>query len=194
METNTTQNTNSKKIGMIVYPWVLTIVGTVMMIAVLLLPFTTATKEHKENLLKFPNLMYVEELDMTCKDVVDMSLVDYVRVYDVAANQGYQEDVALASIVIIVIYGVLSLLAVVLAVLKKPMGVIILDALAMMAFWIIRFDFEGRGVVPSGSYNWGVSSWLAYVIGVVVVAGAVWLLVVKIKIKKANKQEKVINR
>jgi len=72
---------------------------------------------------------------------------------------------------------------------KKPIGIIIFDLLALGAFKITCFDFEDRGVVPSNSYDWGIVSWLAYVIGVVIFAGAVWLFIEKRKAKKLAKAE-----
>ena len=72
---------------------------------------------------------------------------------------------------------------------KKPIGIIIFDLLTMGAFWIICFDFEDRGVIPSSSFDCGIVYYLVYGIGVIIFAGAVWLFIEKRKAKKLAKAE-----
>ena len=74
---------------------------------------------------------------------------------------------------------------------KKPIGIIIFDLLTMGAFKIICFDFEDRGVIPSSSFEWGIVYNLVYVIGVIIITGAIWLFIEKRKAKKLAKSEQI---
>ena len=74
---------------------------------------------------------------------------------------------------------------------KKPIGIIIFDLLTMGAFRIICFDFEDRGVIPSSSFDWGIVYYLVYVIGVIIITGAIWLFIEKRKAKKLAKSEQI---
>ena len=50
---------------------------------------------------------------------------------------------------------------------------------------LLSWDFEDRGVIPSDSYDWGVAKWVYLLAGIVVVACAVWQIVLRRQSKKA---------
>lgn len=77
-------------------------------------------------------------------------------------------------------------------VVKKTIGIIIFDFLALAIFWLIHFDYADRGVLPNNSYEWGIANYLTYIVGIVVAIGAVWLFVEKRKIKKLEKGQQKI--
>ena len=89
---------------------------------------------------------------------------------------------------IIVIFTVFALLTVFLSLMKKPIGIIVSDILALIVFKIIHFDFEDRGVIPSSSYNWGITNYLTYVIGIIIIIGAVWMFIEKKKEKEIDRK------
>lgn len=171
------------------YPMLITIIGSVLMLLMLLLPFASATDDYSERLMKYEDEMYVEEIEMTNAEAVDISLFEFLKIYVEAANQGMHKEISIACIVIISIFAGMSVFMLITSLCKKPIGIIIFDLLALGAFKITCFDFEDRGVIPSSSYDWGIVSWLVYVIGVIVFAGAVWLFIEKRKAKKLAKAE-----
>ena len=63
---------------------------------------------------------------------------------------------SIACIAIISIFTGCAVLTLLMTLIKKPIGIIIFDLLTMGAFWIICFDFEDRGVIPSSSFDWGI--------------------------------------
>ena len=144
------------------------------MMAMLLLPFASANKEYQSYLLDNKDELYAEELGMSNAEAVNISLAEYAKMYIEAVKQGFHMEAGIVCIIIII---VLSLL-------KKPIGILVFDILALASFWAIRFDFEDRGVVPSDFYDWGIASWLTYVIGVVVATGAIWMFFEKRKAEK----------
>lgn len=173
------------------YPVLITIIGSVLMLLMLFLPFASATEDYKEKLLKYEDEMYVEEIGMTNGEAVNISLYEFGKMYVEAANQGMHKEISIACIVIISLFAGFSILTLLLSLFKKSMGIIIFDLLAIGTFKIICFDFEDRGVLPSSSFDWGIVSWMVYVIGMLVFAGAIWLFVEKRKAKKIAKVEQV---
>lgn len=174
--------------------FVVTLIATILMAATVFLPFASANDDYRERLQKYGDEYYVEEIGMTNEDATDISLVEFIRMYAEAANQGMQKDICIACIVIISIFTGFALLSIVFAGFKKPIAVIIFDILAILAFRITQWDFEDRGVIPSSSYEWGCVSYLAYILGVLVLAGAVWMIIDKKKMKKIAMNQNVTSQ
>lgn len=180
------------KIKLMRYPVLITIIGAILMLLMLLLPYASATEDYEERLMKYEDEMYVEEIGMTNADAVNISLLEFVRIYSEAASQGMHKDISIACIVIISIFAGCAILTLLMTLIKKPIGIIIFDLLTMVAFKIICFDFKDRGVIPSSYFDWGIAHYLAYVIGVIIFAGAIWLFVEKRKAKKLAKSEQIV--
>lgn len=168
------------------YPVLITIIGSVLMLLMLFLPFASATEDYKEKLLKY------EEIGMTNGEAVNISLFEFGKMYVEAANQGMHKEISIACIVIISLFAGFAVLTLLLCLCKKSIGIIIFDLLTIGTFKIICFDFEDRGVLPSSSFDWGIVNWMVYVIGILVFAGAIWLFVEKKKAKKIAKVEQVV--
>lgn len=132
-------------------------------------------------------IVYVEELDMTNEEAINISLFEFARIYSVAAEMGMSKSVSIACIVIIAAFGVFALLTLLFSALKKPIPAIVFNLLAFVVFRITKWDFEDRGVIPNSNYDWGIAQYICYIGVIVVVVGAVALLVVKIKDKKQRK-------
>lgn len=174
-------NLNSRRL---LIPFLVTLVGSLLLLSMLILPFASADEDYEDALLDEPDEYVVEEIDMTNEDVVNISLMEYVQIYSEAARQDIRRETCIATIVIIAIFALFAVFTVLMSLLKKPIGIIIFNALSLVAFWLTRFDFEDRGVIPSSLYDWGVASVLTYIIGVVVIIGAIWLFIVKRRAKK----------
>lgn len=166
------------------YPFLITWIGAILMMAMLLLPFASANKEYQSYLLDNKDELYAEELGMSNAEAVNISLAEYAKMYIEAVKQGFHMEAGIVCIVIIIVFAILTVFTVLLSLLKKPIGILVFDILALASFWAIRFDFEDRGVVPSDFYDWGIASWLTYVIGVVVATGAIWMFFEKRKAEK----------
>ena len=50
------------------YPMLITIIGAILMLLMLLLPYASATDAYEERLMKYEDEMYVEEIGMTNAD------------------------------------------------------------------------------------------------------------------------------
>ncbi|MGN0395718.1 MAG: hypothetical protein ACI4EF_10160 [Coprococcus sp.] len=177
------------KTSLMRYPVLVTIMGAVLMLLMLFLPYASATEDYEERLKKNKDEIYLEEIGMTNADVVNMSLFEFEKIYVEAASQGIYKEISITCIVIISIFTGCAVLTLLMALIKKPIGIIFLDLLTMGAFKVICYDFEYRGVIPSSKFNWGIVHYLVYGIGVIIFAGAIWLFIEKRKAKKLAKAE-----
>lgn len=166
-------------------PFGITLAGVVLMIIMLFLPYASATSEYKEVLNQNKEGIFAQEIGMTNADAVHISLVKYARIYAAGAKSlEAVKAVAIMGIIIISAYALFAVLTLLMTILKKSIAIIVFDILALLDFWLIRFDFSDRGVIPSSRYDWGIASYLPYFLGVVVLAGAIWMLVEKRKMKE----------
>ncbi len=172
-------------------PFLITFFGGAFLLLMLLFPYASAKDDYKEYLMQNGEAFYVEEIKMTNKEAVNISLGEYIMIQSEAANQGILRETCITSVVVIVIFGLFALLTYVMAILKKPIGIMIFDLFAMLTFKIIHFDFEDRGMIPNSSYNWGLANYLTYIIGIIIIGGAIWLLIEKRKAKKLINMERV---
>lgn len=169
------------------FPFLAMLIGSLMLVVTLFLPFASATEDYKERLEEYSDSMYVEELDMTNEEAINISLFEFARIYSVAAEMGMSKGVSIACMVIIAAFGAFALLTLLFSVLKKPIPTIIFNLLAFAVFRITKWDFEDRGVIPNSNYDWGMAQYICYIGIVVVMVGAAALLIVKIKDKKQRK-------
>lgn len=175
---------NKAKTKTLCIPYFITFIGGALLLLMMLFPYASAKEDYKEILLENADEFYVEEIKMTNKEAVNISLGEYIMVYAEAANQGMQRETSIACVVIIAVFLLFVVLTYIMAILRKPIGIVIFDLLAMCVFKIIHFDFEDRGIIPSSSYDWGIANYLTYVIGIVILGGAIWLFFEKRKAKK----------
>ncbi len=180
---------NETKTKRILYPFLISLVGSIMMVVIMWLPYATANEEYEKYLMENEDRIYAEEIGMTNGDAVNISLFEFIKIYGEASGQGSYGVVATTCVVIISMYGAMALLTVVMSALRKPVGIIVFDVLTLIMLKIVNFDFEDRGIIPSGRYDWGIASYITYIIGVVVVAGAVWLIIEKKRGKECKIRE-----
>lgn len=164
-------------------PFLMTLIGSVLLLAMILLPYASAKDDYKEYLKSNPKSYYVSEIQMTNESAVNISMLEYFRMYAETARQGIHKEISIICIVLISLFAFFSLLTLLMSMLKKSIGMIIFDMLALAVFWLLHFDFADRGVLPTDSYGWGVANYLTYISGIAVLIGAVWLFVEKRKMK-----------
>ena len=65
---------------------IIIIVACVVLFIGLLLPYQASTKEYKEYLQENPDAMNVEEVNLTNKDAINISMMENFKVYSYAMN------------------------------------------------------------------------------------------------------------
>lgn len=168
-------------------PFVVTLVGALMLLATLFLPFASATEDYRERLQKHPDSMYAEEISMTNEDAVNISLFEFGRMYAAAADMGISKGIAIVCLVLLSVFAILVILTALFSALKKPIAAIIFNLLSFGTFLAIKWDFADRGVLPSSRYDWGIAQVACYIGVIAGMAGAILLLTARIKEKRQNR-------
>ena len=192
-----TETDGKKKI--IVVSFLAMLIGSIMLIITLFVPFASATDDHREYLEKYANTVSIEELDITNEQLLDVSLFKFARIYSALSGMEISRDISISCIAMISVFLIMglsseisvfaffALLTLLFSILRKAIPVIIFDLLTFVVFRIIQWDFEDRGVISNSKYDGGIALYIGYIGVVIVMAGAVTLLVMKIKNKKQRK-------
>ena len=56
-------------------PFIIALIGTILMVATVFLPYATAIDDHAESIKENPDAVVYEELDMTAQDMMNISMV-----------------------------------------------------------------------------------------------------------------------
>ena len=135
------------------------LLGALILAASFLLPFGTARKEYREWLSAAPDRIYDEELNMTRRDAINLSLIELARAFGKAGN--LDSSFSMGTIIAAAVFALLTLLF---AVLKKPIPAIVFTMLALGAFLLILKDFDLRGTFSeSSNYKLGCACWFAFI-------------------------------
>lgn len=120
--------------------------------------------------------------------IQDKALMATIEVDDEYAGYcGINNLSSISCIAMISVFAFFALLTLLFSILRKAIPVIIFDLLTFVVFRIIQWDFEDRGVISNSKYDGGIALYIGYIGVVIVMAGAVTLLVMKIKNKKQRK-------
>lgn len=168
--------------------FVITLFFSFVMIVCLFLPYATATESFSESMESYSDTVIYEELDMKVKDLENVSLFEYAKIYTELGEEFLgNESFAVFYTALIGVVGGLSLLTLVFSAFKKAIPTIIFAILSLGVFYLQCWDYTDRGIVPSENYNFGFGCYLFYIASVIVLAGAIWLLVCKVQNKKQLK-------
>lgn len=186
---NDIKTTNSKLMqNKLLIPFVIALVGTVFMFITIFLPYATAKNEYAEKMNTYPDEIVYEELNITSKDMINISMVEYAKIYSKLSEQIWGTTAyGIFYVALVALIGGFSLLSVLFTVLKKPIAVVIFSLLSFGVFSMQNFDYSDRGVIPSNTYGWGVAYYIFYIAFAMALIGAVWMLVSKIIQKKQQK-------
>lgn len=176
-------NENTMKITFLV-----TLTGSFIVLAAFFLPYASATEEYRDFLKSYFQEMNVAEIGMTNGDAINVSLFEFAKMYGVI-YRSVDKELGMIIMTIIGAIGVLSLITVLFAALKKPIGILIFNCLTYGAFSMLTWDFRDRGVMPNSDYNWGISYYLYYIGSGIIFVSTLWLLISKIKLKPRKRNE-----
>lgn len=161
------------------------LLGAILMIVSLFLPYGSAKEEQAKRFERYPDVIIYEEANMTAKDMIDVSMVEYAKVYAIMGEELWGTAFAgyfYAGLVAVI--GVLSLITLLLASKQKPIGSGVFAILSAVVFHMQNWDYSDRGVIPGSTYEWGIAYYLFYAAAAMVLVGAVWMKVENRKRKK----------
>lgn len=67
-------------------PFIVLIIAALMTVVSFFLPYASVTAEKREQIDKYPNKMFIQEIRMTNKDAADLSLLEYFNIYSYMAG------------------------------------------------------------------------------------------------------------
>ena len=77
------------------------LIGSAILLLTLFMPFASATDEYKEALEKFSDSMYIEELNMTNEEAINISLFEFIRIYSSETGKEISNDLSIVYVVVI---------------------------------------------------------------------------------------------
>lgn len=165
------------------------LIGSIVMFITIFLPYATANEEYAEKCKAYPDQIVYEEMDMTAKDMINISMVKYAKIYSNISEQIWNNSsYGIFYVVMVALIGIFSLLSFLFSLLKKPIAVTLFSLLSFGVFSIQNFDYTDRGVIPSNAYSWGSAYYIFYIAFAVTFIGAICMLVSKIIQNKKQKQ------
>lgn len=177
-----------KKLGGIRLPALVSLFAAVVMLLCLLLPYAVSTGAWDEMLEQNTDTVVSTEWGMTGKDMQSMSattltlkLNDYYR--------SVQEELSgVIMLSLLIACAFFCLLTILFSLMDKAIPTMVFALLSAGPFSLLSVIMHQDWSigVDAGTYAWGVGYYLFFAAVVVTVGGAVWLLVEKIKDKKAT--------
>lgn len=160
-------------------PYLALLLAAVLLVLCFLLPYAKATEENREWLEEIGDKVVYEEINMDGNDMVKMSLLEYARVYRMFARDNIDKTGSMTRLVLIIVLAVFCLLTLLFAALKKPIAAIVFAAIDLLPAFLLSEEFSSAGIVPSSKYACGISHALFYLLPLIVIAAAIWLLIAR---------------
>ncbi len=167
-------------------PKFMVLLGSIILVLTLIVPFASANEDYKEYLEDYPNEKYGAELNMTNKEAINLSLVEYGKVYYEIYEMGIDQDICMVSLGTIAVFGVFAILTLLFSILKRSTSILICSSLALIVFRILKWDFMDRGVVPSSYYDSGIATYFCHIGVIVTIIGVIMLFITKVKEKNKS--------
>lgn len=168
-----------------VVPRILSAILAIILFASVFMPYSTATEKYKDVIKYIPDEITQDRIGLDSDDIINVSMVEYAKVYAENSDEYFDDEFfGFFYVFIAGFVALFSLLCLIAALTKKPILLIILDILLILALAVQCWDYADRGVIPSRSYDWGFGFYVSFVCVGLIFIFAIWLFAAKIKNKK----------
>ena len=99
------------------------LIGSAILLLTLFMPFASVTDEYKEALEKFSDSMYIEELNMTNEEAINISLFEFIRIYSSETGKEISNDLSIVYVVVIAAFAVFALLTLLFSISRYDWGI-----------------------------------------------------------------------
>ena len=164
------------------FPFVVSLIGVLILVVGMFLPYITAVGEMGEYIEKYPDRIEIEDLELTASDLKDIPVISVSQI--ITGIYG-EDDGALANVIVFTFCGFVALTAL-FVIIKKPIAVMIFDLLAYGVFAFLSAYMKEDFIDPD-KYAWGIGYTVIQAAIAVVFAAAIWMLVKKIITKRELK-------
>ena len=170
-------------------PRITAAIFAIILFASIFMPFTSATSKYKKTLRYIPDEITQMEFDLDSDDLIDVSMVEYAKIYGENGEEIFDDEfIGFIYVGIVGLVALFSLLCFVSALCKKPFLMIFLNILITLALGLLCFDFVDRNVAPSIYYDFGYGLYVSATCVVLIYIFAIWLFIGKRMNKKAALQ------
>lgn len=174
---------SERKKTKITHPFIATLIGVLIMVIALFLPYMSAVGDMAEYIEKYPDRVEIESLEMTASDLANVPIISVSKI--ITGVYG-EDDGQIANIIVMVFGGCLALTAL-FAIFKKPIAVMIFDLLTGGVFFFLNFLMK-EDFISADKYAWGIGYYAILIAAIAIFAGAIWLLVTKVSLKREAKR------
>lgn len=165
-------------------PLIATAVAAALLILAVFLPYITADKE-LENLAEDFADMFGKVEDFDAKDYLSFSMFKMYRTLNSISESGFE---SFFYAVMFLSPMVIAIVILALILLKKPLGIMILDGVALL-FYLIPFFVVKKATKMSG-YEWGFGFYFHFFVFAAILICAVWLWISKTSFEKGLEASK----
>lgn len=164
-------------------------IAALIAIITFFLPYISATEEYRGYMATRAGEKPFDGVEITVGDMMDMSLFEYARTYYQGGEAIFHSSGSgmFYGVLISAIAG-FALLTLLAAWRKRPILTLICDLLMGGAFYLVNWDFVDRGIMPDSDRLWAIAYHLYYPLAAVIAVCAIWMFVVKRRMKKAAEQ------
>lgn len=138
----------------------------------LFLPYEKSIGEYRQSLKDNPTIMNIEEVNFKNKDVIDISIIENLKVYSYAMNNSSGNDWVQGESIINVIITIALIVSIVLTILfsllNKSVLTIIFSIIMGISSLLINYDIVDRGVIPSSTYTYGLAYYLYVPLAIII--------------------------
>lgn len=156
----------------------------------LFFPYEKSTGEYRQNLKDNPTRVNVEEVNFTNKDVIDISILENLKVYCYAMNNTSGDDWIRGEATVNVIISSILIASIILitlfTLLNKSILTILFSILVGICSFLMNFDIVERGVIPSSKYTYGIAYYLYVPLAIMTIICSILIIINNKKQKKNN--------
>ena len=160
----------------------------------LFLPYESSTDNHRKWLERHPDNVYIEEINMTNKEAIELSIVENFRIYIAAVNKDtgtkhnndWMHGEAIINIVITIVLMISIIIILLAAILKRYILALFFNIFMIGSSLVMNYDIGSRGVLPSRKYNCGISYYLYIALGAVLIVIILLAIIDKKRIKSGK--------
>lgn len=161
---------------------ILLIAISILLLATIFIPYSTATQDYSKYLKKHSEEMYSTEANMTNADAINISMFKFGKIYYKAAeisNSTNVKGVSISRLVMIILFSLFLIIALILAIRKKPLGVIIFDVFSIGIFSLLKWDMKATGALPRSGFDYGIVHTLYFIFVALAIVISIYYIVIR---------------
>lgn len=169
----------------------LTVIAVVLALAAIggmFLTYVGHTEERRTYLSTDQAPEVFDKVTFDMFDYIEMSLIEYVIVYGQAGEELFHNNTyAIAYTIFFALPGIFGVLALLFALGRKGIPLMLMGALIGLSMWGINFDVVDRGIMPFSGNVWGIPHYGYYVIGAAIFICGLAVSITKHQIKRQKR-------